>query len=321
MTGSEEAGIYSSSRHRKADHAAHAALIHRGPEALLAAAVAFIDDGLAADEPTMAIFPTAMLERLRSRLGSSAGRVRLEDMTVVGRNPARLLPLILEFAEAAGGSSRIIGQPLWGGRSDPEVAEVMCHEALVNLALAERDARVVCAYDLAAADERVAADVRRTHPQLVSPHGKRSASADYAGPSGADPDPARGLEEPRPPVEEIPVTPELRSLRQRVASSALTAPLSGPRRDDFVLAVNEAAINALEHGQAPRAARLWRKGGSVIAEVVARGRVDDPLVGRRTPEAHASRGRGLWIVNQLCDLVQLRHEGPTTKLRLHVDVT
>jgi anti-sigma regulatory factor (Ser/Thr protein kinase) len=295
--------------------------MHRGSGALLAAAAAFIEHGLAASEPTMAIFPTVTLERLRSRLGSSAGRVRLEDMTVAGRNPARLLPLILEFAETARGSSRIIGQPLWDGRSDPEVAEVMCHEALVNLALAGRDAQVLCAYDLDAADRRVLADVRRTHPQLVSLDGRRSASVDYIAPSRGDGERHPRLEASRPPVEEIPVTRELRGLRQRVASSALTGQLPESRRQDFVLAVNEAAINALEYGQAPRVARLWRRGSSVIAEVVARGRVDDPLVGRRNPVAHASRGRGLWIINQLCDLVQLRHEGPTTRLRLHVDLT
>ena len=180
---------------------------------------------------------------------------------------------------------------------------------------------MLCVYDVAAADRGVVAEARRTHPQLVSLVGRRSDNPDYVAPFGGDGDLRRGLEEPRPPVEEIPVTRELGSLRKRVASSAVTARLSGSRREDLVLAVNEAAINALEYGQAPRIARLWRRGTSVVAEVVARGRVEDPLAGRRNPEPHASRGRGLWIANQVCDLVQLRHEGPTVRLRLHIHAT
>lgn len=120
-------------------------------------------------------------------------------------------------------------------------------------------------------------------------------------------------------MEQIPVTRELWRLRRRVADSKLLAPLSQSRREDFVVAVNEGAINALEHGDEPRTMHLWRKGGTVIADVVARGRVDDPLAGRR-PEPEAIRGRGLWIASQLCDLVQLRQEGPTTRLRLQMHV-
>ena len=317
---SEEAGICSSSRHLEAGHPAHGALLHRGLEELLAITTAFIEEGLAAGESTMAILPTAVLDRLRPELGSSARRVRLEDMAVVGRNPARILPLLHEFADSSGGRSRVIEQPLWPGRSDAEVAEVVCHEVLVNVALAGSDVQLLCAYDLETADRRLLADARRAHPRLVSLDGRIADNPDYTGPSGADGHVRRALEEPGPPVEEIPVTRELQSLRQSVASSAVTAPLSGSRREDLVLAVNEAAINALEHGHAPRVARLWRKGSSVIAEIVARGRVDDPLVGRRRPEPHAPRGRGLWIANQLCDLVQLRHEGASTRLRLHIHV-
>jgi hypothetical protein len=64
--------------------------------------------------------------------------------------------------------------------------------------------------------------------------------------------------------------------------------------------------------------RLWRSGGSVVGEVVASGRIDDPLAGRRRPAASAPDGRGLWIINQLCDLVELRSRGLRTTLRMHM---
>jgi anti-sigma regulatory factor (Ser/Thr protein kinase) len=121
------------------------------------------------------------------------------------------------------------------------------------------------------------------------------------------------------PVEQIPVTHELWRLRRRLSASAVLAPLPQSRRQDFVVAVNEGAINALEYGEEPRTARLWRQGGSVIADVVARGRVADPP-SRRRPDPGALRGRGLWIAGQLCDRVQLRQEGATTRLRLQMRV-
>lgn len=225
--------------------------MHRGPEEFLTAAVAFIEDGVAAGEPTIAILPNPLLKRLRARLGSNARRARLEDMAAVGRNPARILPLLYEFVQSNGGRPQIIEQPLWRGRSEAEVAEVLCHEALVNRAFADTDVQLLCAYDVETTDRPVLADARRTHPQLVSLDGARSASPDYVAPFGLHGDLGAALEEPRPPVEEIPVTRELRSLRQRVASSAVTASLPGSRREDLVLAVNEAAINALEYGHAP----------------------------------------------------------------------
>lgn len=319
MTGARRPGICSPSPHPEAGRIAHGVVLHRGPDELLTNAAAFIEDGLAVGEPTMAIFPSATLERLRSRLRSNAGRVRLEDMTLVGRNPARILPLLYEFAAGNAGPSRIVEQPLWGDRTEAEVAEVMCHESLVNLALEGCDFQLLCAYDVEAVDRRVLRDACRAHPQLHSLDGRRSDNPGFVT-SPLAVGRALSLEEPSPPVEEITVTRELGSLRRRVASSAVTAPLSAPRREDLVLAVNEAAINALEYGTEPRTARLWRKGGSIVAEVIARGRLDDPLAGRRRPEPQASRGRGLWIANQLCDLVQLRHEGPMTRLRLHIHV-
>ncbi len=50
-------------------------------------------------------------------------------------------------------------------------------------------------------------------------------------------------------------------------------------------------------------------GGSsnaLVCEVSDRGQVDSALVDRLRPNADPQGSRGLWIVNHLCDLVQLR---------------
>jgi hypothetical protein len=41
------------------------------------------------------------------------------------------------------------------------------------------------------------------------------------------------------------------------------------------------------------------------------------LAGRHQPGDEAAKGRGLWMVNQLCDLVQLRSGRQGTQVRIH----
>jgi anti-sigma regulatory factor (Ser/Thr protein kinase) len=52
--------------------------------------------------------------------------------------------------------------------------------------------------------------------------------------------------------------------------------------------------------------------------VTDRGYITDPVVGRRAPKPMQDRGRGLWIANQVCDLVQIRSSDRGTTVRLHV---
>jgi hypothetical protein len=114
------------------------------------------------------------------------------------------------------------------------------------------------------------------------------------------------------------VSEDLSQMRRRIEASRAACALSRRQRGDFVLALNEAMTNALKYDAPPRAVRLWRSGPHVIGEVVGCGRIEDPLAGRRRPSPIATRGRGLWMVNQLCDLVQLRSTGCRTTLRMHM---
>ena len=46
------------------------------------------------------------------------------------------------------------------------------------------------------------------------------------------------------------------------------------------------------------------------------GHLADPLTGRLTPPLDAPGGRGLYLVNQLCDLVQVRSSPQGTTVRV-----
>jgi hypothetical protein len=47
------------------------------------------------------------------------------------------------------------------------------------------------------------------------------------------------------------------------------------------------------------------------------GHIRDPFVGRRRPGPAPRTSRGIWLINHLCDLVQIRSTGSGTVLRLH----
>jgi hypothetical protein len=48
--------------------------------------------------------------------------------------------------------------------------------------------------------------------------------------------------------------------------------------------------------------------------------LEDPLIDRVRPAAHAAGRRGLWLANQLCDLVQIRTLPSGTVVRLHMRI-
>jgi anti-sigma regulatory factor (Ser/Thr protein kinase) len=85
-----------------------------------------------------------------------------------------------------------------------------------------------------------------------------------------------------------------------------------------VLAVNEVASNSVVYGGGHGVVRSWRQGDSLIFEVTDRGRIQEPLVGRTRPDLGKAGGHGLWLVNQLCELVQVRSSVAGTQVRLHI---
>ena len=66
--------------------------------------------------------------------------------------------------------------------------------------------------------------------------------------------------------------------------------------------------------------RIWREPGELICEVRDRGHIEEPLAGRRCPTLAEGSGYGLWVVNQVCDLVQIRSQPAGTVVRLHMNL-
>ncbi|NEY36638.1 hypothetical protein GTU99_31595, partial [Streptomyces sp. PRKS01-65] len=145
----------------------HPALFYRDDEEYLRGTVPFVREGLAAGEPVAVAVPGERLALIREALGDAADGVRMLDMREAGRNPGRIIPGVLRaFADAQpeGRRVRIIGEPIWAGRSDTEYPACVQHEALINAAFQGRTVTILCPYDAHRLDERVLADAHATHP-------------------------------------------------------------------------------------------------------------------------------------------------------------
>ncbi|MGH2784016.1 MAG: anti-sigma factor RsbA family regulatory protein [Actinomycetota bacterium] len=298
----------------------HEALLYAGLDEFVREMSAFILDGLAEREPVLVVVIPPKIDLLREALGDRADGVRFADMSEIGRNPSRIIPVWRDFVGtyANGKPIRGIGEPIWSGRTEDEIVESQRHESLINLAFNGAPAWILCPYDIAGLDPSVVDESFRSHP-TVTVGGRNTMSGSYRGLDEIARPFDIPLSEPEHPQVRLPVEPgELESIRRFVAGYARDSGLSRFRVHDFVLAVNELTTNTLRHSGGLGTFRIWRETDSVVAEVSDGGRIEQPLAGRQAPSSDRENGMGLWIVNQLCDLVQVRVFEDRSVVRIHM---
>jgi anti-sigma regulatory factor (Ser/Thr protein kinase) len=300
----------------------HEALLYAGDDGFLAGTLPFIRAGVAAGEPTLVVVDAPKVARLRAELDGDAERVEFADMAAVGANPGRIIAAWREFVDrhaAPGRRLRGIGEPITRARRGAELAECHRHEELLNVAFAGADEFwLVCPYDTAALDPAVVERARATHPRLVEGGVSReSGRYDTRAPAAPCDDP---LSEPAGAVDELVVAGGggLGAVRAFVRRHAEAAGMIATRRDDLLLAATEVAANSIRYGGGRGLLRVWREGGTLICEVRDEGRIGEPLAGRLPPRRDLGGGYGLWLVTQVCDLVQLRTFATGSVVRLHM---
>ncbi len=112
---------------------------------------------------------------------------------------------------------------------------------------------------------------------------------------------------------------DLVGLRRAVRERARRRGMAQDRVADLALVVDELATNTIKHSRGRGTLRIWDEPDRIVCEIEDPGHITDPLAGRRPPAAFPGRGGvGLWAVNQLCDLVQLRSSREGTVVRVHM---
>jgi anti-sigma regulatory factor (Ser/Thr protein kinase) len=298
----------------------HEALLYAGIDEFLAGTVPFILDGVTARQPVLVVVSGDKIERLRAELNGHSAGVHFADMADVGQNPARIIPAWRRFLDDNGGGRlpvRGIGEPIWAGRSDEELVECQRHEALLNYAFDRSDAWwLLCPYDTRTLSADVVSEALCTHPHVVEA-GQYRPSTTYRDDAAQPFD--RCLPAPPPWAKSFAFdAAALDDARHLVVAYAATHGLVAGREEELAVAVGELLSNSVRHGGGHGVGSVWHVDDTLVCEVRDGGWLSNPLAGRERPSTTQERGRGLWMVNHLCDLMQIRSSPTGTVVRVRL---
>jgi hypothetical protein len=297
----------------------HEALLWHDADEFLASTVPFVRGGLAAEEAIMVAVVDAREEWLRDALGSDARQVLFVNMAELGSNPARIIPVLREFVDehsAGGDAVRGLGEPIWLGRRPEEVAESQLHEALLSVAVdPDTPFWLMCPYDAEHLDESIIEEVYRSHPAIIDAQQYRGSHL-YGGRDHLESVFSTELPQLAGTFDELTCTrADLQRVSSFVAIKSYAAGLRADRAADLAVAAAELATSSLQRGAAEAVVRVWLTADAVLCEVRDAASVTDPLAGRQP--STKDQPKGLWLANQLCDLVQLRSSVEGTTVRAH----
>jgi anti-sigma regulatory factor (Ser/Thr protein kinase) len=298
----------------------HEAYLFGDVEEFLAETVPFVLDGLRSGQPVMVAVTPERLASLRGALGRDADRACLLDMHQLGSNPGRIIPAWRAFIDEypEGTAIRGVGEPIWSGRRPAELVECQLHEALLNVAISpETPLWLRCPYDASALGADIVEEAQYSHPMMVERESYRGSTV-YGGRAHVDDLMARALPAPGAAGETRNFArQDLREVRASVGRWAIAAGLDADRCDDLTLVMHEIATNSIRHGGGTGTLRIWREPGDLVVEIADSGQLEDALAGRwRTAETDEG-GRGLWLAQQMADLVQIRRSAQGTTVRVH----
>jgi anti-sigma regulatory factor (Ser/Thr protein kinase) len=115
-------------------------------------------------------------------------------------------------------------------------------------------------------------------------------------------------------------TSDLTAVRALVRRCAEEAGLDDERAVDLIIAVSEVAANTVQHARSAGTLGIWHDADEIICQVTDAGFIGDPLAGSRPPQPGATSGFGLWMVNEICDQVDVQSDLSGTTVRMHMSL-
>jgi anti-sigma regulatory factor (Ser/Thr protein kinase) len=298
-----------------AGESVHAAVLYASDEQLRDLLLPYLDEGLRRRENILAVVSKEARGVLRDALGDAADRVQWDCAGVSYHRLGQMFEGFTGYLAQqyrAGVRTRLIGE--FDADSDPDrVSQYLRYESMANEIYAPYGYPVVCLWDQRRYPPEVLAHVRAVHPQLLDtsgpiPNAEYCLPIDYLTRDQSSPAAA--------PVDldlvvHLASADDLGKLRRQLRSWGASCGMGDEDTDDIVIAVDEIATNALEHGQPPACVRGWTTPDAWFVQVDDQGRDCIPATtGYRRPRTDARRGRGIWIARHLADILTT-HTGPT----------
>jgi transcriptional regulator with XRE-family HTH domain len=164
----------------------HHALLYEDREEFAESAGRFLLDAIHRSEAALAVTDKRNLKVLEERLGADAKRAELWDSKLL-TSPEAAVAVFTEFmtAKLRDGAVwvRIVGEPVWKGRSEADVRLWTKYESLLNLKFAGSPASALCPYDVSALDPAIVRDAHLTHSHTIQ-RGEAVESSEYREPAG-----------------------------------------------------------------------------------------------------------------------------------------
>lgn len=310
----------------------HELMLHAGPEQFVRCAVRFAREAIENGDSVIFAFLDPLRSLVQAELGPDVEHVEFPDTQALARNPARIIPAWREWVAQhhdAGRGICGISQPVIT-RSPDAIVEYQIHELLLQAAFGPGPQwRMLCPYDTKALPGSLIAKAEEAHG--VGPFGD-AGSDGVPGAIRERPDAAftalsAAFGSALPELDRAQLLyvrefglAELGEVRE--AAQLCAGLLDGGRTADLALVIGELAANSIIHGGGRGTVSLWHDEDDVVCDVRDLGLVKDPLIGRRRPDTRIPGGAGLWIANQVCDLVQIRSAAESgTQVRVRMSQT
>ena len=149
----------------------HRLVTYGSDEDYLEAAIPYIAEGLERSECLLVVTTQTQTALVRDALDVRSEHVEFADSadwySSLSGALNRYRAFVKEKFEAGAAWIRVVGDPVWAGRSGAEITAWFRYESLVNIAFASAPATIVCPYDTRSVPAEVVAEARRTHPEAA----------------------------------------------------------------------------------------------------------------------------------------------------------
>lgn len=285
----------------------HRVAVVGGDDELVAVALGWLREGVAAGELTVAAVLPALAAHVREQLPD------VEVVELTGDSPREPDAIacqlkLLDRATAEGRRLRVLGQVR--ERESRAWDERVHGEAAHQHVFAGQPFASLCVYDRRSTPPAVLEAAVAAHPEVVTDD-RTVANAGYLPPEqllASLPWPVEPLQA-YPPLLAVEDAPSLPELRHQLARALHGRAGSRDAEEDFHLAASEIAANAFRHGGRPVGARVWASADRLVCTISDGGHAYSGILSGYRP-AHGddlSRGgMGLWLARKLCDHVDLQ---------------